>query len=104
MSEVTVNKIKKWLDSQIDAYHTSLEHLEINDDGDYLSNIGVQDRGIHLGSDAVRFIADKLDIDLCVTSRKTDGDYPYEVFILYRGEKIFGIESEAEYQENGAVV
>ncbi len=104
MKTVTTTKVREWLDKQIDAYHTSLEHLEVNDDGDYLSNIGVQDRGIHLGSDAVRFIANKLELELNVTSRKTDGEYPYEVFILYRGEKLFCIESEAEYREKGAVV
>lgn len=101
---VTPIEIRKWLDRQVDAYHTSLERLEVNDDGDYLSNIGVQDRGIHLGSDAVRFIADRLNIGLCVTSRKGDTENPYEIFILYKGEKFFGIETEAEYQEKGAVV
>lgn len=101
---VTSIEIREWLDKQIAAYHTSLEKLTVNDDGDYLSNIGVQDRGIHLVSDAVRFIADRLGIDLCVTSRKRDTENPYEIFILYKGEKFFGIETEAEYQDKGAVV
>ncbi len=101
---VTSIEIREWLDKQIEAYHTSLEKLIVNDDGDYLSNIGVQDRGIHLCSDAVRFIADRLGIDLCVTLRKRDTENPYEIFILYKGEKFFGIETEEEYQEKGAVV
>lgn len=102
---VTTKEIREWMDKQIDAYHVSLERLvNVNDDGDYISNIGVHDRGIHIGGDAVRFIASQLDIDLCVTMRKLDPQNPYELFVLYKGTKFFGIESESEYKERGAVV
>lgn len=98
-------EIRNWMDKQVEAYHMSSERLlDVNDDGDYIANIGIHDRGIHIGGDAVRFIAEKLKLDLCVKSRKIDTDNPYEVFVIYKGESFFGIESEAEYRERGAVV
>ena len=102
--EVSAREVREWLDKQIVAYKAAQERLVINDNEDYLSNIGVQNYGIHMSADAVRYVAEKLDIDLCVKSRKCAGDYPYEVFIIYNGVVFFDIESEADYQRYGEVI
>ena len=101
---VTTTEVREWLNKQIDAYKVGLTRLMIDEEKDLvLHNIGVQDNGIHLQSEVVRYVADKLELDLCVKSR-CQGNYPYEVFFIYKGVVFFDIESEEEYRTFGAVV
>lgn len=99
---VSTAQIRDWMDIQVGAYNDARTRLVVNDEGDYLNNISVHDDGIHLASDALRFVAEKLSLDLCVKKRKDD-DYPYEVFVIYKDTVFFDIESEADYLEKGPV-
>lgn len=100
-------EVKQWLDMQIEARRLQNIPLTVkeNDDGidDQLVNYRRTD-AVHIGAEAVRFLADLLNTDLCVTARKKDKDNPYEIFILYKNEKFFGLETKDEYNERGAVV
>lgn len=104
---VTSKEIRDWMDNQIEAKR--LQSLRViveeHDDGvdDYLSNLSACDY-IHIGAEAIRYIADRLDITIYVTARKRDSDNPYELALFYKGEKFIGLETEAEYTERGAVV
>lgn len=104
---LTRTEIKNWMDKQIEAMNIQSMRLvvEKHEDGvdDTIGNLSSQNY-IHIGGESVRYIADRLGLDLCVTGRKRDPENPYEVFILYKGIKFIGIETEAEYQEKGAVV
>lgn len=105
--KVTKYDIEQWLNTQIEARRLQNISLTINtnDDGidDALTNLSHAD-AIHIGGESVRFLADALNLDLCVTTRRKDSENPYEVFVLYKNEKFFGIETEEEYKERGAVV
>lgn len=100
---VTTSKIRKWMDKQIEASKLQNEVLVVNDDEDTLINLSRTSK-IHLVGEAVRFISEELDIPMYVKARKNDTDYPYEIAVLYEGYMFFALESEAEYQERGAVV
>ena len=108
MNEPTVtvsnSQIRDWLDLQVKAYKDASTRLVVNDAEDYLSNISIHGEGIHLMSDDLRFVAEKLKLELCVSARKGDSDYPYKVFFIYEGTVFFDIESEGAYQIYGAVV
>ena len=97
----TTRQIKEWLNAQVEAYKNSMVRLEVNDDLE-IRNIGVQNNGIHLSSDSLRYIADNLEIDLYVR-RRSDEEYPYELLFFYEGTVFFDIESEEQYQRNGVV-
>lgn len=103
---IAVADIDEWMNKQIEA--KKLQHLvlvvEEHDDDidDKLTNLSANNC-IHIGAEAVRYIADRLGTPIYVTSRK-NSDIPYELALFYKGEKFIGIESEAEYRERGAVV
>lgn len=103
---VTRYDIEQWLNTQIEARRLQNIPLVIEEhkDGldDRLSNLSAA-KDIHLSAEAVRFVAEELDLDLCVKARKCE-DYPYEIFVIYNGEIFMAIESEEEYRERGAVV
>lgn len=101
---VSNSQIRDWLDLQVKAYKYASTRLIVNDNEEYLCNVSIHGDGIHLMSDALRFIAKKLELDLCVSARKGDRDYPYKVFFIYEGTVFFDIESEEDYQRQGAVV
>lgn len=104
---VTCKQIREWMDKQIEAKKIQNERLVIepHEDGidDELANLSANEY-IHIGSESVRFISDLLDIPMYVTKRRRDSENPYELTIFYKGEKFIGIETEAEYNERGAVV
>ena len=103
---VTKYEVEQWLDTQIEARRLANITLTVeeheDDTDDKLVNLS-RTEGTHLTAEAVRFIADMFKLDLCVKSRK-DSEYPYEIFVLYKHEIFFGIETEAQYRERGAVV
>lgn len=104
---VTTIEIKDWMDKQIEAKR--LQNLRLiveehdDDIDDYLSNLSANDY-IHIGGEAIRYIADRLNMPIYVTARKNDATNPYELTLFYNGEKFIGIETEEEYKERGAVV
>jgi len=100
---VSTTQIREWLDLQVKAYKDAGTRLMVNDE-DYLCNVSIHGDGIHLMPDALRFVAEMLAIDLCVSARKGDEDYPYKVFFIYEDTVFFDIESEEDYQRYGAVV
>lgn len=99
----TSREVREWLDKQIKATKLMNEELIVNEDGDYLCNLSKVDK-IHLQGEAVRYISEKLGIPMYVKARKGDEDYPYEIALMYEGYLFFALESEAQYQERGAVV
>lgn len=106
---VTTHEIIEWLDSQIEATKILKQVLiiEKHDDGidDEIKNFTINATdGIHIGADSVRYIAERLDIRMWVRNRPRDTENPYEISVLYKGVMFFGIETEAEYKERGAVV
>lgn len=101
---VSNQQIRNWLDLQIKAYKDAGTRLIVNDNEEYLCNVSIHGDGIHFLPDALRFVAKKLELDLCVSARKGDTDYPYKVFFIYEGTVFFDIESEKDYQRYGAVV
>jgi len=99
----TPREIREWMDKQIEATKLMNERLVVNEDGDCLRNLSRVDK-IHLQGEAVRYISERLDIPMYVKARKDDEDYPYEIALMYEGYLFFALESEAEYQERGAIV
>lgn len=107
MKTITTYDIKQWLDTQIEAKRLQNISLTIeeHDEGpnDTLNNFSACDY-IHIGGKGIRYVAKRLDLPIYVTSRKSDTENPYEISIVYKGERFLGIESEKEYNERGAVV
>ncbi len=100
-------KITEWLDNQVEYTKKLSEIVEFKDDDVELHNLAMhRDKyEVHLATDTLRFIATKLNLDLCVGSRrKYDKENPYEVFFIYKGFKFLDIETEEEYQKYGPVV
>ena len=104
---VTSTEIREWLDKQIEAKKLQNIRLIVEEHedriDDYLSNLSATNY-IHIGSEAVRYVAKALGLPLYVTSRPHDEQNPYEVVVFYNGERFLGIETEEEYLERGAVV
>lgn len=102
----TTTEIEEWLDKQIKARKMMNEELVIHKHepvDDTLKNFSATE-SIHIGAEAVRFLAEYFRLPLCVKARKLDADNPYEVFVIYQHEVFFGLETEEEYRERGAVV
>lgn len=106
---LTTKQIIDWMDNQIASTRILKQTLVIEtyEDGteNVLKNLSVNATdGIHIGAEAVRYIAERLDTPIYVKRRITDTSNPYELVIIYRNTLFFGIESEEEYRERGAVV
>ena len=107
MKTITTYDITQWLTTQIEAkrlQNISLTIEEHNDGvDDMLQNFSASDY-IHIGAKGIRYIAEMLDLPIYVRSRKSDAENPYEISIVYKGERFVGIETEKDYNERGAVV
>lgn len=106
---VTSRQVREWMDRQIEAVKILKEVIVIekheDDIDDVLRNLTINATdGIHIGAEAVRYIADKLDMKMWVQKRDRDSSNPYEISILYKGTMFYGIETEEEYRYRGAVV
>lgn len=99
---ITRTEITKWLDEQVEA-NTKICNIIDIDEATRLKNLSSRRWEIQLSSRAVRYIAETCSMELAV-SYDENSQSPYNIFILYKGIKFFGIESEEEYVENGAVV
>lgn len=100
---VTRKQIEDWLDEQVEANAKMSNIIQIESEDIRLNNLSVRRWEIQLNAQAVRYIADCCGKDLAVTYNEDSPD-PYTVFILHEGVKFFGIETEEEYKERGAVV
>lgn len=99
MAKLTVAEIKRWMDAQIGS--NAIQNMILEEGKVEISNIAAVNT-VHMRTTAVRLIAERLDIELGHSIRK-DIDYPHMVYFTYNDTKFFGLESEEEYQENGAV-
>ena len=106
MTGPTSLEVREWLDKQIQAKKLMNEELlvEKHEYVDDKLRCYSATKDIHIGGESVRYIAEKLDLPLCVRARKRDEENPYEVFKIYEDEVFFGIETEEEYKARGAVV
>ena len=111
--KATKKEIKQWLDTQIGAMYVQYNVLTLTEKIDYLSD----ERGeiipdiilknysntdhVHIGSDALRYIAKIMELPIAVVTRESDEDYPYELQFYYHGVQFMALESEKAYKENG---
>lgn len=99
MARLTVEEIKRWLDAQIGS--NAIQNMVLEEGKVKISNISAVNT-VHMRPTVVRLIAERLDIELGHSIRK-DIDYPHTIYFTYNDTKFFGLESEEEYQKNGAV-
>lgn len=92
MKEISVEKIKAWLSSQILAYRVSTNEEEV--EGLMLSNLSpYDDNKIHIRD--ARRVAMALGLEMKFTPRKDDA-YPYEISFEFEGFKFMSIEAKEE--------
>lgn len=109
----TKKEIKQWLDTQIGAMYIQYSELTLTEKIDYLSdargeivpdvvlkNYSNTDH-VHIGNEALRYVAKIMELPITVIPREKDKDYPYELQFYYNGVQFMSLESEEAYKENG---
>jgi len=102
MRKATKAQLKKWLDNQLKANKIMHERLKLGEHGT-LSNYSASERGIHIGGESVRALAEIFGFELKATKWSDDPEYEYQVLFVYEGVIFFGIESADEYKEAGEI-
>lgn len=104
--KATNGEIREWLNKQIEALRVINETLvlEEHEDSidDLLKNLSRREN-IQLAAEAVRGVADRLDLDLYVSHDTGNTENPYEVAFMWKGIMFFGLESDEEYHTRGPV-
>ena len=99
VKKLTKAQIAKWLNTQIKAKEMQAQTLE--DEDVRFNNFSASDY-LHIDSKALRRAAELLDIKLENRDR-CDDEYPHEIYFMFGDVKIMSLETEDEYELNGAV-
>lgn len=111
--KATKEQIKQWLDMQIGVMYTQHLKLTLTEKIDYLSeeagkivpdvvlsNYSKTDH-IHIGDEALRYVADIMELPIAVIDRPEDRDYRYELQFYYNGVQFMALETEKDYKKRG---
>lgn len=99
--KATKEQIKQWLDTQIGVMYVQGQKLTLKEPDVVLCNYSYQ-HYIHIGNDALRYVAKEMNLPVTVTDKfKDDPDFRYELAFWYNGVKFSALESEKEYEQNG---
>ena len=107
--QATKTQIKEWLDMQIGIMYAQSQKLVLTEKKDILNENTTPDiilrnisamRYVHIGNEALRFVAKVMDLPIAVIERE-DESFRYELEFWYNGVKFVALESEREYKNNG---
>lgn len=97
--KLTKAQIVKWLNTQIKAKKMQAQKLE--DEDVRFNNFSASDY-LHIDSKALRRAAELLELKL-ENHDRYDDEYPHEIYFMFGDVKIMALETEDEYELNGAV-
>jgi hypothetical protein len=109
--KATKEEIKKWLDTQIGVMNVQAQRLTLTEVPDVLDedklvpDLVLHNLSscyyIHLGSQALRFVAKVMELPVTVTDKfKDEPDVRYELEFTYNGVRFIALESETNYDKN----
>lgn len=109
--KVKKEEIKKWLDTQIGVMNVQAQRLtlteipDIFDEDKLVPDLVLHNLSscnyIHLGSQALRFVAKVMELPITVKDKfKDEPEVRYELEFWYNGVKFIALESEDAYKEN----
>lgn len=111
--KATKEQIKQWLDMQIGAMTIQKQRLTLtekinyldDEEGKIIPDVVLRNfsstNAIHIGNDALRYVATVMELPVTVIDRESDRDYRYELKFYYHEVEFFALESENEYKKNG---